>query len=131
MEENIFDIQSSIMDSGEWKELELKENQIGSDQLLEEIINKKLWSNAEIIWILRRMVYFYGKKDNLLKKVPPERLLTNMTDILRAFFLLYDTLGPELDDNVKSYICAKLTDATWGVSNRTRIYLEKMETDLN
>ena len=129
MEENIFNIPSSIMDSGKWKELELKENQIGSDNLLEEIINKKLWSNAEIIWVIRRLVYFYGKKDNLLKKAPPERLLANMNDVLRAFFLLYDTIDPELDDNVRSYICTKLTDATWGVSNRTRIYLEKMETD--
>lgn len=131
MTENVFSIPGSIMDSGEWKELELKENEIGSDNLLEEIINKKIWSNAEIIWILRRLVYFYGKNDTLLKNVPPDRLLANMTDVLRAFFLLYDTLDPDLDDNTKSYICAKLTDATWGISNRTRIYLERIARNLN
>lgn len=131
MTENVFSIPGSIMDSGEWKELELKENEIGSDNLLEEIINKKIWSNAEIIWILRRLVYFYGKNDTLLKNVPPDRLLANMTDVLRAFFLLYDTLDPDLDDNTKSYICAKLTDATWGISNRTRIYLERIARKLN
>ena len=131
MTDNLFVIPGSIMDSGEWKELELKENQVGSDNLLEEIINKKVWSNAEIIWILRRLVYFYGQKDNLLKNIPPDRLLANMGDILRVLFLIFDTLDPDLDGNTKSYICAKLTDATWGVSSRTRVYLEKISGSLN
>ncbi len=129
MQDNIFGIPSSIMDSNEWKDLVLKEYDIGSEKLLEEIIDKRLWSNAEIIWVLRRLVYFYGKKDSLLKKTPPDRLFTNMVDILRALFLLYDTFDPDLDDNLRSYICAKFTDATWGITDRTRMYLEKLETN--
>ena len=109
MEENIFVMPGSIMDSKEWKELETRENELGSEKILEEIIDKRIWSNAEIIWILRKMVYFYGKKDDLLKIAPPERLLTNMTDLLRVLFILYDTLAPELDDNLRSYVCSKLT----------------------
>jgi len=131
MEENIFVMPGSIMDSKEWKELETRENELGSEKILEEIIDKRIWSNAEIIWVLRKMVYFYGKKDDLLKIAPPERLLTNMTDLLRVLFILYDTLAPELDDNLRSYVCSKLTDATWGISSRTRVYLEKLAENLD
>ena len=131
MEENNYIMPGSIMDSKEWKELENKEFELGSDKVLDEIIDKRIWNNAEIIWMLRRMVYYYGKKDHLLKAAPPERLLTNMTDILRALFILYDTFDPELDDNLRSYVCSKLTDATWGISSRTRIYLEKTAKDLD
>lgn len=119
-------IPCSIIDSSEWKELEGREYSIGPDKLLEEIINKKLFSNAEIMWILKRMVFFYGKKDSLLKLVPAERLMTNMNDILRAFYILFDQQDPELDDNIRSYICSRLTDATWGISDRTREYLYKI-----
>lgn len=130
MEENIFIMPGSIMDSKEWKELETREFELGSDRVLDEIIEKRIWNNAEIIWVLRKMVYFYGKKDHLLKKAPPERLLTNMTDLLRVMFILYDKFDPELDDNLRSYVCSKLTDATWGISSRTRIYLEKTAKNL-
>ena len=125
MEENIFIMPGSIMDSKEWKDLEIKEFELGSDRVLDEIIDKRIWNNAEIIWLLRKMVYFYGKKDHLLKNAPPERLLINMTDLLRVMFILYDKFDPELDDNLRSYVCSKLTDATWGISSRTRVYLEK------
>lgn len=131
MEENIFIMPGSIMDSKEWKDLEIKEFELGSDRVLDEIIDKRIWNNAEIIWLLRKMVYFYGKKDHLLKNAPPERLLINMTDLLRVMFILYDKFDPELDDNLRSYVCSKLTDATWGISSRTRIYLEKTAKDLD
>ena len=49
MTENVFSIPGSIMDSGEWKELELKENEIGSDNLLEEIINTLLLNGIGMI----------------------------------------------------------------------------------
>jgi hypothetical protein len=126
VQEDLFGIPCSITDTSEWKDLEARENSIGPDKLLQEIIDKKLFSNSEIMWILRRMVFFYGKKDSLLKLVPPERLMTNMNDILRAFYLIFDYQNPELDNNIRSYICSRLTDATWGISERTREYLYKL-----
>lgn len=126
MQDDLLGIPCSITDTSEWKDLEARELAIGPDKLMEEIINKKLFSNSEIMWVIRRMVFFYGKKDNLLKMAPPERLLTNMNDLLRAFYILFDYQNPDLDDNIRSYICSRLTDATWGVSERTREYLYKL-----
>jgi hypothetical protein len=126
MAENLLGMPCSIMDTDEWKELVNREYQIGPDRLLDEIMDKKLFSNAEIMWILKRMVFLYGGKDYLLKLVPPERMLMNMNDILRAFYLVFDQQDPELDDNIRSYISARLTDATWGISARTREYLYKI-----
>ncbi|MEA4924329.1 MAG: hypothetical protein VB084_03370 [Syntrophomonadaceae bacterium] len=126
MQHDLLGIPCSITDTNEWKELEAREYTIGPDKLMEEILAKKLFSNTEIMWILRRMVFFYGKKDSLLKLAPPERLLANMNDLLRAFYILFDYQNPDLDDNIRSYICARLTGATWGVSERTREYLYKL-----
>ncbi|MDD3852073.1 MAG: hypothetical protein PHD40_00280, partial [Syntrophomonadaceae bacterium] len=81
---------------------------------------------TEIAWVLRRMIYCYGRKDALLKKVPIERLFMNIVDILRVFFLVLDHGDPDIDENIRLYISAKLTDATWGVNSRTREYLHKM-----
>ncbi|MEN6462000.1 MAG: hypothetical protein ABFC94_11600 [Syntrophomonas sp.] len=131
MDENkiqeLFGIPSTILSSQEWKEVEKLESTLGPDKLLEDIIEKKLWSNAEIAWVLRRMIFFYGKKDSLLKKAPVERLFANMGDILRVFFMLFDKTDPEIDENMRSYISSKLMDATWGISPRTRTYLYKVD----
>lgn len=131
MDENkiqeLFGIPSTILSSLEWKELERLESTLGPDKLLENISEKKLWSNADIAWVLRRMIFFYGKKDNLLKKAPVERLFMNMCDILRVFFMLFDKTDPEIDENMRSYISSKLIDATWGINPRTRNYLYKVE----
>ncbi len=126
MEKNILGYDCTITETNEWKDIEARENIIGPDNLLAEIMDKKLFSNAEIMWVLRRMVFFYGKKDSLLKIAPPERLLMNMNDILRAFYIIFDLQSPEMDDNIRSYISARLTDATWGISPRTREYLYKI-----
>lgn len=126
MEQNLLGIHISITDTQEWKDLETREFAIGADNLMSEIINKKLFSNVEIMWILRRMVFFYGKKDALLALAPPERLLTNMNDILRAFYIIFDLENPDMDDNIRSYISTRLTDATWGINSRTRGYLNKI-----
>jgi hypothetical protein len=131
MDENkiqeLLGIPSTIITKPEWKELEKLESTLGPDKLLEDIIEKKLWSNAEIAWVLRRMIFFYGKKDNLLKKAPVERLFNNMGDILRVFFILLDKTDPEIDENMRSYISSKLMDATWGINQRTRNYLYKID----
>lgn len=126
MEKNIMGLPRTITETSEWKDIETRENDIGPDNLLAEIMDKKLFSNAEIMWVLRRMVFFYGKKDSLLKIAPPERLLMNMNNILRAFYILFDLQSPEMDDNIRSYISTRLTDATWGISTRTREYLYKI-----
>lgn len=129
VEENVlemFGLPKTIVGSDEWLELEQLEFSIGPEALLEQIIEKKLWSNAEIVWMLRRLVYYYGKKDQLLKKVPVERLFTSMCNTLRVFLLIMDLENPSIDDNMRSYISTKLADTTWGINQRTRMYLEKL-----
>lgn len=125
MEQELFGIPSTILGKEGWQEIERRENTIGPEQLLNEILSKRLWSNAEIAWVIKRMVYFYGKKDNLLKKTPTDRLFLNMVDILRCFFLVMDKEDPALDDNIRSYISSKIADSTWGINQHTREYLEK------
>lgn len=122
-----FGLDNTIFTSLEWNELQKTENEIGPDALLSIIIDKRLWTNAEIAWVLRRLIYFYGKKDTYLKEAPVERLFTSMVDVLRAFFLLFDQLDPAIDDNMRTYICSKLGDATWGINSRTREYLYKIK----
>ncbi len=127
METNIFGIPSTVFGSKEWNDLEKREYELGPEQLMEEIIKQKTWSNVEILWVLKRLIYFYGKKDALLKKAPPERLMTNMMDVLRAFYIIFDIGDLELDDNLRSYVCTKLADATWGIGSSTREYLFKIK----
>ncbi len=122
---DIFDIPSTIVGSREWQELINRENEFGSDSLLDELLEKRNWSNAEITWVLKRIMFFYGKKDTLLTKVPIERIFLNLTNILRTYYLLIDYTDPDLDDNMRSYISSKLTEATWGITSRTRDYINK------
>lgn len=126
MEKDLLGLPISITDTEEYKDLQAREYQIGADQLLSEILTKRIFNNAEIMWILRRMVYFYGGKDSLLKNASAERLMINMNDILRAFYIVFDLLSPEMEDNIRSYVSSRLTDATWGISARTREYLYKI-----
>ncbi|MDR1159588.1 MAG: hypothetical protein LBK69_03080 [Syntrophomonadaceae bacterium] len=120
------ELPATIIGSLEWARMEKTEAAIGEDALLERILSEKLWSNVEIMWVLKKMVFYYGQKDALLQKMPADRLFMNMNDVLRCFFLIFDMLDPEFDDNVRSYVSSKLTDATFGVSQRTRQYLGKM-----
>ena len=126
MEDNIFGIPSTVFGSQEWMELEKKEYELGPEKLMEDIMDRKKWSNEEILWVLKRLIYFYGKKDALLKKAPAERLMTNMVDVLRAFYIVFDISDPELDENLRSYVCTKLIDASWGISLPSRDYLHKV-----
>lgn len=122
---DVFNIPSTIVGSREWQELVDRENELGPDSLLDELLEKRNWSNAEITWVLKRMMFFYGKKDALLTKIPIERIFLNLTNILRTYYLLIDYTDPNLDDNMRSYISSKLTDATWGITSRTRDYINK------
>jgi len=121
-----FGVHHTIFTSKAWEELQKREYQIGPEALLDEIIEKRLWTNEEIAWVLRRLIYYYGQKNTYLKDAPIERVFLNMVDILRAFFLLFDLLDPDIDDNMRTYICSKLADATWGVNSRTREYVHKI-----
>lgn len=127
MDQDLFGISTTVLGSDEWRELEKKEDLLGPEQVLTEILEKRIWSNVEIIWILKRMVYFYGKKDSLLKKMPADRMFTNMVDVLRAFFLVFDQQDPDLDDNMRAYVSSKLADSTWGINQHTREYLHKVK----
>lgn len=122
----LFGIPSTVVGGIEWRELEEKEFSIGPDALLDELLEKRKWTNTEIAWVLKRMIYFYGRKDALLLKAPPERIFMNLIDVLRVSYLILDLTNPELDDNISSYISSKLADATWGINNRTRDYLHKL-----
>lgn len=125
--QDLFGISSTVLGKEEWRELEKKEGLLGPEQVLAEILEKRLWSNVEIIWVLKRLVYFYGKKDSLLKKMPVNRMFDNMVDVLRAFFLIFDQQDPDLDDNMRAYISSKLADSTWGINQHTRDYLLKVK----
>lgn len=127
MDQDILGISSTVVGSNEWRELEKKEDLLGPEQVMAEILDKRSWSNVEIVWVVKRLVYFYGKKDSLLKKMPVDRMFANMVDILRAFFLVLDHQDPELDDNMRAYISSKLADSTWGINQNTRKYLNKIK----
>ncbi len=120
-----FNIPSTIWGSEEWQKLIKKENEMGSDILLNELLERRDWTNAEIAWVLKHMMFFYGKNDPLLLKAPIEKIFANMNNILRVFYLLMDYTDPDLDSNIRSYISSKLSETTWGVSSRTRDYLYK------
>jgi hypothetical protein len=126
VDNEIFGLPSAITASEAWKDIEARENSIGPEQLLSEIIDKRSWTNVEILWVIKRMIFFYGRKDSLLKKAPPERLMMNINDILRAFYIIFDRVDPDTDENLRMYISSKLTDATWGISGRTREYLSRL-----
>ncbi len=125
--EELLGIDNTVFGSQEWTEIENKEFSMGPDKLLDEIIEKDEWSNAEMLWVIKRMVYHYGKNDKLMKNVPVERLFLNMVDILRSLYLLLDHANPDLDVNMRKYLSVKLADSTWGLNSRTREYLYKLE----
>ncbi len=125
--EELLGIDNTVFGTQEWRDIENREFSMGPDNLLDEIIGKDEWSNVEMLWIIKKMVYYYGKKDQLLKNVPVERLFLNMVDILRALYLLLDHANPQLDVNMRKYLSVKLADATWGLNSRTREYLYKIK----
>lgn len=124
---NLLGIPATLVGSEEWQEIEKREASLGEEVLFEQIISQRLWSNAEIAWVIKRLLYYYGKKDELLKKTPKDRLFLTMTNILRCLFIVLDSANPDFDDNLRSYLCSKLSDSTWGITNRTRDYLYKIK----
>ena len=116
----------TLVGSSEWNELEKLEYLMGEEALINKILGQKLWSNAEMAWMLKKMLYYYGRIDPVLKKAPMDRIFVNMADVLRCFFLFIDSTNPDMDDNMRSYLSSKLADATWGINQHTRKYLHKL-----
>lgn len=117
----------AITDTPAWKEIRDQENLIGPEALLETLLDKKVLSEVEMLWMVRNMMSYYGKEDALLKKAPVRRLLMNTNELLRIIFLLLDRPQGELEINMCSYLSAKLQQATWGINQNTRRYLEKID----
>lgn len=121
------DIRSTILGSSEWAELARREMEVGPEQVLEEIVQKRIWNNGEILWVLKRLIFYYALHDKTLQKAPIDKLFDNVVNLLRGTYMLVDHSNPELDDNIRSYVTAKLLDATWGITQGTRMYLEKVK----
>ncbi|NLO22655.1 MAG: hypothetical protein GX119_11795 [Syntrophomonadaceae bacterium] len=126
MVEELIGLDDTVFGSQAWKDIENLEYSLGSEALLDQILQKDEWSNVEMLWVIKCMVYYYGKKDKPLKGIPVDRMFLNMVDILRCLYLLLDYANPELDSNMRKYLSVKLGDATWGLNSRTRSYLYKL-----
>ncbi|MGE5416907.1 MAG: hypothetical protein ACM3UZ_09120 [Acidobacteriota bacterium] len=116
---------TTILESIEWYELQMHEKEVGPEELLEEILEKRLWNNAEILWVTRRLIFHYALHDKVLKKAPMDKVFDNFVSFMKGIFMIIDQSNLELDDNLNSYIATKLRDATWGINSGTRYYLEK------
>ena len=62
MNDDVLFLPPTIIGSAEWKELEEKEFHYGPEQVLDEILDKRIWSNAEILWVIKRMIFFMVKR---------------------------------------------------------------------
>lgn len=116
---------STILESDEWRELAARGESIGPEALLEEILDRRAWSNAEILWVIKRLIFFYALHDEILQKLPVTRLCDNFTALLRGVYMIIDQANPDLDDNIRAYACTKLNESTWGISRGTRSYLKR------
>lgn len=119
------EMQLTVFESQGFRDLLEREEGVGGQQVLQEILDKSVLSNAEQMWVLKHMLHYYGGKDSTLSAAPPERLMENMGNILRISYLLIDHLDPDLDENIRLYISTKLKQATWGLSPDIRQYLNK------
>lgn len=126
MENQNIVIGMTLFESPDYRNVLAREDEVGPDKLFEELIQESMLTNAQIMWLLKYMLYHYGGKDKALAAAPPERLLENMGNLLRVNYLLIDSLNPELDDNTRLYISNKLKQATWGLSTNIRQYLNRI-----
>ncbi|NLV15842.1 MAG: hypothetical protein GXY50_01345 [Syntrophomonadaceae bacterium] len=117
----------TIIESNDWIEITLRELEIGPEALMEEILEKRVWSNAEILWTVKRFIYYYGRHDETLSNAPPHRVFDNFASMMRAFYMIFDHSNPELDANIRAYISTKMGEATWGINGTTRHYLQKVD----
>lgn len=125
MESQNIMIGMTLFESPDYRNILAREDEIGADQLFEELIQESILTNPQMMWLLKYMLYHYGGKDKALLAAPPERLLENMGNLLRVNYLLIDSLNPELDENTRLYISTKLKQSTWGLSTNIRQYLNR------
>lgn len=123
--DQLSELQLTVFESSEFRGLLEREQGIGAEKVLEELLNQTVLSNAQLMWILKHMLFYYGSKDKTLLAAPPERLLENMGHLLRITYMIIDSLDPSLDENIRLYISTKLKQATWGLSPDIRQYLDK------
>lgn len=116
---------TTILESMEWHEITEREKEIGPEELLEEILEKRTWTNAEMLWVIRRLIFHYALHDEILKKAPTDRLFDNFVSLMRAAYMIIDQANPDLDENIRTYISTKMRDSTWGINAGTRYYLKK------
>lgn len=116
----------TVWESPQFKALGQRALDEGPDRVLQKLLDKPQLENAEMLWLLKQLTYFYGKPDDLLLKVPARRLMLNMGALLRVLYVFLDAQDPELDANLRSYMSAKLRQAAWGVDSSTRKYLDKL-----
>lgn len=119
----------TILESPEWREIEHREKVEGPDQLLEDLMEKQNWNNAEILWVMRRLIFHYALHDRVLMAAPIEKLFDCFVSALKGLYMMIDQCNPDLDDNIRGYITSKMRDATWGITPGTRYYLEKSSWD--
>jgi hypothetical protein len=117
---------NNILQSLEWQELMEREREAGPEALLEEILEKRSWSNVEILWTIKRLIFYYALHDQVLKKAPVDKIFDNFVNLMRGLYMVFDQANPQLDDNVRTYVTTRITDATWGISSGTRSYLSKV-----
>lgn len=115
-------MQLTVFESNEYRQLLEREEGVGGEAVLQELLDKDSLSNAQLMWMLRHMLYYYGSKDRVLLSAPPEKLLDNAGNLLRVAYLLIDRLDPSLDDNTRLYISTKVKQATWGLTPDIRQY---------
>lgn len=125
MEHQNIIIGMTVFESPEYRSILAREEEIGADQLFEEMMQESMLTNPQLMWLSKYMLYYYGSKDKALLAAPPERLLENMGNLLRINYLLVDHLNPQLDENTRLYISTKLKQATWGLSSNIRQYLNR------
>ena len=65
----------TVWESPQFKALGQRALDEGPDRVLQELLDKPQLENAEMLWLLKELTYFYGKPDDLLLKVPARRLI--------------------------------------------------------
>ena len=116
----------TLMETPEWQEINNRENILGRDTLLAELLDQPMMTTIEMLWVTRAMLTYYGKKNQLMQKIPLERLQKNISNLLRILVLLLDLRGEVPDENMRAYMTVKLRDACWGLIDPTRKYLEQL-----
>ncbi|MGE5380715.1 MAG: hypothetical protein ACM3NT_06560 [Methylocystaceae bacterium] len=126
MENNLLsELPLTVFESSEFRALLEREEGVGAQKVMDELLSQTVLSNAQLMWLLKHMLFYYGSKDKTLAAAPPERLLENMGHLLRITYMIIDSLDPRLDENIRLYISTKLKQATWGLSPDIRQYLDK------